>query len=265
MRELEIAKLAALAGGKVATRYFREGVSLREKQDKSYNLVTEADVESEQEIVRVIHEHYPGHAILAEENFHDAAVAQRLWVVDPIDGTTNFAHGIPHFAISIAYFEDAQPVCGVIYNPARDEWFEAVHGQGAFFNGAAARVGEQDQFQQALFALGFYYDRGAMMEATLAALRDLFLKDIRGMRRMGTASLDLAQVGMGMYGAYFEFELSPWDFAAGQLFVTEAGGKITTCTGDPLPLAKTSVLATNGHLHEPTLEIVKRHFLNFSS
>jgi len=110
-----------------------------------------------------------------------------------------------------------------------------------------------------LVGLGFYYDRGAMMEATLAAIRDLLRRNIHGTRRMGTASLDLAYVGTGQFGAYFEYELSPWDFAAGRLFVEEAGGLVTTCAGTPLPLAKTGVLASNGPLHPAVLEVVRGH------
>jgi myo-inositol-1(or 4)-monophosphatase len=110
-----------------------------------------------------------------------------------------------------------------------------------------------------LVGVGFYYDRGAMMEATLMAVRDLFRKHIHGIRRFGTASLDLCFVATGAFGAYFEYQLSPWDFAAGQLFLEEAGGKMTTCRGEPLPLAKTSALASNGILHEAVLEVVQGH------
>jgi myo-inositol-1(or 4)-monophosphatase len=147
----------------------------------------------------------------------------------------------------------------VICNPIRKDWYIAERGVGASQNGLPVRVSPATGLDEALIGLGFYYDRGAMMEATLAAAGDLFREQIRGIRRMGTASLDLTFVGCGSYGAFFEYELSPWDFAAGRLFVEEAGGKLTTGHGEPLPLAKTSLLASNGHLHSKVLEIVKRH------
>ncbi len=125
--------------------------------------------------------------------------------------------------------------------------------------GASGFRSVQTKLDEVLVGVGFYYDRGAMMEATLRAIGDLKRCQIHGIRRFGTASLDLCMVGSGCYGAYFEYELSPWDFAAGALFVEEAGGRITTARGEPLPLARTSVLASNGPLHAPTLEIVHRH------
>ncbi len=120
-------------------------------------------------------------------------------------------------------------------------------------------VGAQTALTEVLVGVGFYYDRGAMMESTLAAIRDLFREDIHGIRRFGTASLDLCMVGLGMFGAFFEYELSPWDFAAGRLLVEEAGGRVTTCAGGPLGIEKSSVLATNGALHGAVLAIVGPH------
>ncbi|MEW4528724.1 inositol monophosphatase family protein [Maioricimonas sp. JC845] len=257
MQELEVARQAAVAGGEIVSRYFRDGVTIRSKSTS--NLVSDADVESEQAIARCINEAFPDHVILGEE-LHDGEVgAEHLWIIDPIDGTNNFAHGIPHFAISVAYYRSGQPVCGVVFNPIREDWFVAVRGKGATYNGQPAQVAEATGLNEVLVGLGFYYDRGAMMEATLAAARDLFGQQIHGIRRFGTASLDLCQVGTGMFGAFFEYQLSPWDFAAGRLFVEEAGGKVTTARGADLPLETTSVLASNGHLHEAMLKIVAAH------
>lgn len=260
MKELDVAKQAARAGGEIIARYFRDGVSMRDKGDgETYNLVSDADIESERAIVAVIRQAFPDHAVLGEESHAGDATAEHLWVIDPLDGTNNFAHGIPHFAVSIAYCHQGRPVCGVIFNPIRDDWYEVVRGQDARYNGQLARVADHDRLDQTLIGVGFYYDRGAMMENTLATIGDLFRQKIHGIRRFGTAALDLCHVGVGMYGAFFEFEQSAWDFAAGWLFVEEAGGRITTCTGAPLPLAKSSVLATNGRLHDAMLRIVGRH------
>ena len=257
--EQSIAEEAARAGGAVGARYFREGVTMRSK-DVS-NLVSDADVEAEHAIAAVIQRAFPSHAILGEEAHEAGDVhAEHLWVVDPIDGTNNFAHKIPHWAVSIAYYHHGVAQCGVIYNPVREEWHTAALGQGAFHDGRQVHVEEASLLNEVIVGVGFYYDRGAMMEATLDAIGDLKRRQIHGMRRFGTASLDLCNVGLGRYGAYFEYELSPWDFAAGRLFVEEAGGKVTTARGEPLPLARTSVLASNGKLHEAMLEVIRpRH------
>jgi myo-inositol-1(or 4)-monophosphatase len=256
--EQTIAEEAARAGGLVAARYFREGVAMRTKDVA--NLVSDADVEAEHAIAAVIKKAFPSHAILGEEAYQGDVEAEHLWVVDPIDGTNNFAHKIPHFAVSVAYYQAGVAQCGVVFNPVRDEWHFAARGQGAFHDGRRVRVEEATRLDEVLVGVGFYYDRGAMMEATLEAIGDLKRRAIHGIRRFGTASLDLCMVGLGRYGAYFEYELSPWDFAAGRLFVEEAGGRVTDARGGPLPLASSSVLATNGALHEAMLEVVRaRH------
>ncbi len=255
--ELEVAEEAARAGGAIAARYFRDGIAMRSKDIA--NLVSDADIEAEQAIVELIRRSYPGHEMLGEETHHGDVGARDLWIVDPIDGTNNFAHRIPHFAVSVAYWRDGRPECGVIYNPIREDWYWAIRGQGAYHGVERARVGDQTRLDEVLVGAGFYYDRGAMMEATLASIGALKRRHIHGIRRCGTASLDLCMVGLGMYGAYFEYELSPWDFAAGALFVEEAGGRVTTARGGPLPLARTSLLASNSLLHESVLEIVRAH------
>lgn len=254
---LETARSAARAGGEVLTRYFRQDVEVSSKEPS--NLVSRADLESEQTIVEVIRNSFPKHEFLGEESHHGDITAEHLWIIDPLDGTNNFLHGLRHFAVSIAYYRAGEAVCGVVYNPSRDDWFEAVRGEGATANGQPAQVGPQSSLDDVFVGAGFYYDRGAMMEATLATIRSLFQQNIHGIRRFGTASIDLVYVGMGSFGAFFEYELAPWDFAAGRLFVEEAGGSVTTCLGGPLPLAKTSVLASNRHLHAAMLEITQRH------
>ncbi len=255
--ELQIATEAAEAAGQIVARYFRDGVVMRIKE--SVDLVSDADVEAEQAIVSHLSRAFPTHAVLAEEQHSQQQAAEHLWVVDPLDGTNNFAHKIPHFAVSIAYCHRGQPMVCVIYNPIREEWYTAVRGGGAFLNDQAVCVSDAGRLDQSIIGVGFYYNRGAMMEATLAAIREFFQAHVHGIRRFGAASLDLCSVACGMYGAYFEYELAPWDFAAGSLFVQEAGGHVTTCSGDPLPLARSTMLASNGLLHPAALKIVKRH------
>ena len=255
--EFKVARAAASAAGDVLTEYFETDFAVRTKE--SYNLVSDADIGAERAIVDVIRQSYPSHAILGEEEAKGDARAENLWVIDPLDGTNNFVHAIPHFAVSIAYYRAGKAQCGVVFNPVRGDWFTAARGHGAYVNGKPAKVAATEKLTEVLVGLGFYYDRGAMMEATLTSMRELFQAHVHGLRRMGTASLDLCQVGCGMYGAFFEYELAPWDFAAGTLFVEEAGGQISDCRGRPLPLSRTSLLASNGKLHQAVLEIVGQH------
>lgn len=258
-RELDVARRAAEAGGEVAARYFRDGGSVQSTKGEGWNLVSAADVESERAVVETIQAAFPDHAILGEEEAAGAVDAEHLWVVDPLDGTNNFAHGIPHFAVSIGYWHEGDPKAGVVLNPVRGDLYTATRGGGAFDGDRPVRVGTESKLSEVFVGCGFYYDRGYAMEKTLDAIRDCFHAEIHGIRRMGTASLDLCQVGLGWFGAFFEYELSPWDFAAGLLFVEEAGGRATTCRGEPVPLAKTSMVASNGPLHDAMLEITRRH------
>ncbi len=251
------ARLAAQTGGDVLMKYFRQGITMRHKG--IVDLVSDADVEAEAAIAQTIRDTFPDHSILGEEQEAGDTSAEHLWVIDPLDGTTNFAHDIPHFAISIAYYHDGVAQQAVVFNPARADWYTAGKGTGAFHNDEPISVSTATSMNEVLISVGFYYDRGAMMEATLAAIKECFGHQIRGIRRMGTASLDLAQVAAGHFGAYFEYQLSAWDYAAGRLIVEEAGGRMATCQGTDLPLSKTSVLATSPALFETVCDITKRH------
>jgi myo-inositol-1(or 4)-monophosphatase len=260
--ELAAAVEAAKLGGEILMRYFCDGVTIRDKSDqggKAYDLVSDADLESERAIGDYLKSKFPNHELLGEEDLSGNVEADQLWVIDPLDGTNNFAHQLPHFAVSIAYLERGQAVVGAILNPARDEMFTAVRGGGAFLNGKRVSVCDSKTLSHTLIGCGFYYDRGAMMRKTLAAIEELFGREIHGIRRFGGAALDLCQVGCGQFGGYFEYQLSPWDFAAGALFVEEAGGQVTNGTGDPLPLATTSIVASNGKLHAAMIDITARH------
>ena len=243
-------------------QYLRDGVQMRSKDHadaKTYDLVSDADIESENAIARYLSEQFPSHALLGEEDLHADASSEHLWIIDPLDGTNNFAHGVLHFGVSIAYYHLGKPIVGVVLNPARDEMYTAVAGGGAFLDGKPIYVSDANSLSNSLVGCGFYYDRGEMMKKTLAAIEAFFEQDIHGIRRFGTASLDLCQVACGQFGGFFEYQLSPWDFAAGALIVTEAGGTISTATGGELPIEKTSVLASNTHLHDAMLAITQAH------
>lgn len=263
-----VANAAADAAAAIINRYFldlaQSGTTEKKSAGQTQGLVTAADVEAERAIIETIAAAFPSHQFLAEENVDgidqtELATAEHLWVIDPLDGTNNFAHGIPHFAISIAYYVRGVAEYGLIRNVATGDNYQCAKGQGAFQNDTIVSTSPATEFNQCMIAVGFYYDRGEMMRATLKAIESLFARDIHGIRRFGTAALDLVQVAMGRFGGYFEYTLSPWDFAAGRLFVEEAGGIITTCSGDPLPLAKSSVLASNVHLHGEMLKIVSQY------
>jgi myo-inositol-1(or 4)-monophosphatase len=254
-RELELAERAARIGGAVVERYFRGGVTMRSKDPG--NLVSDADVEAERAIVAEIRRVFPTHAIIGEEgSYADAADAEHLWVIDPLDGTNNFAHQIPQFAVSVAYCRGGRPQAAALLNPIREELFMAERGFGATLNGQAIHVSAHDRLDQTLIGFGLYYEKGALLDATLDAVADLTRMNVHGVRRFGAAALDLAMVAQGQLGGFFEFTLSPWDFAGGQLIVEEAGGRVTNCDGAPLPLARTHILATNGHLHDSILKVV---------
>ena len=266
--ELATARSAAESGAAILTRHFADlssaGIKTKQTGDQYQGIVTQADVDAERAIVAEIKKTFPDHEFLGEEEHSASANAEHLWVIDPLDGTNNFAHGIPHFAVSVAYYRDGKPQCGVIIDPSRNDTFTAELGNGAYWTKpdrttTRAQVNQHDSLHETMIAVGFYYDRGPMMQATLAATEELFQQNIHGIRRFGTAALDLVQVGLGRFGGYFEYKLSPWDFAAARLFVTEAGGTVTTCSGDPLELKVSTILATNSRLQELMLPIVQKH------
>ena len=261
-KPMQVATLAAQAGAAVIEKYYRQGIQIRSKSpDESYNLVSDADVESEQAVVAAIRAAFPTHEIVGEEEAVGNIDAEHVWIVDPLDGTNNFAHRIPQFSVSIAYYRSGVAECGIVVNPIHGDWYWAERSLGAFHNGRRLAVSKEDTLQGAMVGVGFYYDRGKMMEATLAAIADFFRQNIHGIRRFGSAALDLCYVADGMFGTFFEYQLSPWDFAAGRLILEEAGGRITTGRGDSLPLTTISVLATNGLLHKDSLQIVSKHHL----
>ncbi len=223
----------------------------------SVDLVSDADINAERAVANVIRDAFPDHHILGEEEESASVDAEHLWIVDPLDGTTNFAHGIPHFATSIAYYYQGKATAGVVYNPVTEDWYTAEAGAGAFHNGRPMSVTDHTSLSEAVVGTGFYYDRDTMMENTLSAIAALFRQNIHGIRRFGAASLDFAAVASGQFSAYFEYQLFAWDFAAGRLLVEEAGGQTSDCQGNPLQIGPTTILATNGQLHQQTLELIR--------
>jgi myo-inositol-1(or 4)-monophosphatase len=219
------------------------------------DLITEYDLRSEELLVEAIHETYPGDAILAEEE-GELGEGEARWLIDPLDGTTNFAHGLPIFTVSIAWAVDLRPLLGVVYDPMRDELFHALRGGGAWLNGRRLRVSQEGKLENSLLVTGFPYDRRTNPENNLEHFAAFALRT-RGVRRLGAASLDLVNVAAGRFDGYWEVRLWPWDWAAGMLLVEEAGGRISRTDGGPDVFAQpTSMLASNGLIHEAMVRVL---------
>ncbi|BAS28826.1 inositol monophosphatase family protein [Limnochorda pilosa] len=222
------------------------------------DLVTEADRLSEEHILARIRESYPGHAILSEEAGLQERSGGLRWIVDPLDGTTNFAHGLPLFSVSIALEVDGELAVGVVYDPAAGELFDAVRGRGARLNGRPVHVSAVDTLQEALLVTGFPYDLWRDEGEDNLDYFARFARRCQGVRRLGSAALDLAYVAAGRLDGYWELKIHAWDIAAGALLVQEAGGRLSTLDGDPFRVDGGRILASNGHLHEAMLQVLAR-------
>lgn len=248
---------AAVEAAREAGRIQRErfGTAFRVTHKGAVDLVTEVDLACEEAIRRVLGRLAPGTAVLGEEEGLRGEGADR-WIVDPLDGTTNYAHGFPVFCVSIAWEQAGRTACGVVYDPLRDELFAAERGRGARCNGAPLRVSAEARLDRALLATGFPYDRRTNPRNNLEAFGRLTLLS-QGVRRAGAAALDLAYVAAGRLDGFWELELKPWDVAAGVLLVAEAGGEVTGLDGGPFTPYDRDVVATNGALHGQVLGALK--------
>ncbi len=226
------------------------------------DLVTEADVASENLIIERIRSYYPQHAILAEESGETVLVGGKRsewkWVIDPLDGTTNYAHGYPCFCVSIALEHNGVVEIGVIYDPVRDEMFAAERGSGATLNGRRIRVSEVEELKDAMLCTGFPYNVRERPDFT----RDFtnFTMAAQAVRRDGSAAIDLAYVACGRFDGFWEDGLSPWDIAAGMVLIEEARGKVTNFDNEPLSIYTKKVLATNGLVHDAMLTVLEHGF-----
>lgn len=247
-----VAKKAALAAREVQLAGYHHGTDIQTKSSPQ-DLVTAADIESERVIAAVVAEAFPDHNLLGEESGNQGRDSEWLWVVDPIDGTTNFARHIPYFSTSIAVFHRGEPVFGLVANPIVDETFFAVKGQGAFLNDAPIRASSVETFGQAVLITGFYYDRGLNIDLTLEAIRKFYGHGIMGIRRLGSAAMDLCYVAAGRADGFFEIGLNAWDFAGGAFIAQQAGALVTDAFGRPLSLKKSYVVAGSQALHPQML------------
>jgi myo-inositol-1(or 4)-monophosphatase len=258
---------AALAAGAVMRLNYRKPHQITMKG--AIDPVTETDYQCQEIIIGMIRQTFPDHGFLAEESagqpssalepdhsglaWEADAAPECRWIIDPLDGTVNFAHGFPAFCVSIAFEAEGVIEYGVIYDPLRDELFEGTRGKGALLNGRPIRVSDTDRMERALFATGFPYDIRERVPETMARLGRV-LAASQGVRRAGSAALDMCYLACGRFDGYYEENLKPWDTAAGLVIVTEAGGKITTFDGSDYNIYAPNIAGSNGMLHQKILE-----------
>ncbi|MBI5194377.1 MAG: inositol monophosphatase [Nitrospirae bacterium] len=251
---LKTAEEAALAGGRVLMEYYGKPLDVEFKGDA--NLVTIADRLSEDAIVSIITENYPGHRIMAEEGTTNNNISEYCWIIDPLDGTTNFAHSLPIFAVSIGLEKNGNMVMGVVYDPLRDECFTAMEGCGAYLNGKPIHVSRVDTLDKSLLATGFPYDRRINPDGYIKHFRE-FLKTAQEIRRPGAATIDLCYVASGRFDGFWEPKLQPWDIAAAAVIVKEAGGRLSNYIGGEFSIYGKETVASNGKIHEEMIEVLK--------
>jgi myo-inositol-1(or 4)-monophosphatase len=252
VRELEVAVAAAETAGEVLRSGFGREQTVKYKG--KVDLVTEVDERAEAVIGEMLRGAFPGYGMLAEEGGRRLGEGDSRWIVDPLDGTTNYAHGLPIFAVSIALERAGEVVLGVVHDPMRGETYVAERGGGATLNGEPIRVSDTDEPIRALLVTGFPYDRSDM--GTAVELFGRLTELTQGVRRLGAAALDLCYVAAGRLDAYYEKGLHAWDVAAGSLILKEAGGRITDYRGRELDLEGREVVASNGLLHPVLLEAI---------
>lgn len=253
---LNFAMETAREAGQILLEKYGRKINISKKGD--INLVTEADLASEKLIIERIKTYYPKHSILAEESGEAVIIGGEnkfKWIIDPLDGTTNFAHGYPAFCVNIALEHEGEIVVAVTFDPTRNEMFSAEKGNGAFLNNRRIYVSETEKLSESLLVTGFPYNFKEK-ENFARHLTD-FLLFSRGVRRDGSAAIDMAYVACGRFDGFWEEGLNPWDVAAGKLLIEEAGGKVTYYDNSPLSIYSPPILASNGFIHAEMSEILR--------
>jgi myo-inositol-1(or 4)-monophosphatase len=251
---LSVAREAALTAGGI----LRDNIhGIREITYKGdINLVTEMDMRSERAVIDILLASFPDHGIMAEEETTIRKGSGFTWIIDPLDGTTNYAHGYPCFSVSIALEQDDEIVLGVVYDPMRGELFSAQKGHGAFLNGKPIQVSGTDTLIKSLLATGFPYDRKVSDRNNLDYFRDLLMAS-QEVRRDGSAALDLCYVASGRFDGFWELKLKPWDVAAGSIIVAEAGGNVSDLSGSKFSIHEDEILASNGKVHAQMVGLLR--------
>lgn len=256
--EMDTAIQAALAAGDYLRKSFRK-LTLEIDRKAKNDFVTEADREAEKRIISILKKKFARYSILAEESGLRDGLETRCWVIDPLDGTTNFIFGYPHFSVSVSLLEAGEPILGVVYDPLRDELFSGQRGKGAFLNGETIRIPPGDTLSEVLMGTGFPFRSREHIDTYLASFKQIFLHS-PGLRRDGSAALNISYVAAGRFGGFWELGLSPWDIAAGGLIVEEAGGILSDFVGGRDYLNGGDVIAAPPGVHEEILRIVKSVF-----
>ncbi len=252
---------AAEAAGTVLLDYAKSGFRIDYKA--AINLVTDADRQAEDSIVRTILLAHPSHRILAEERGQDgAADSPYRWIIDPLDGTTNFAHGFPFYSVSIGLEYNGECIVGVVLDPIRRELFTGIAGEGSYLNGERLRVSRINSLEQSLLVTGFAYNIRETADNNLDHFSRISLR-AQAVRRTGSAALDLCYVASGRFDGYWEVKLSPWDMAAGIVIVREAGGLVSGFNRKSFSLYGLELVATNGHIHDQLLDAIHQRSDNF--
>lgn len=255
-REALLKKTILKAGAILRKRFGKVGY----KQKRRADLLTIADLESQKTILAAITKNFPGDDYKAEENSEKITEAEYLWVVDPLDGTTNFAHGYPVSCVSIGVLRNGEPWLGGVYDPFRNELYLAAKGKGAFLNGERIGVTKTPRVSRSLLITGFAYDRAERADYYLRRFK-AFIQAAHDVRRSGSAALDMAWVAAGRADGFWEYELNPWDVAAGAILITEAGGRVTDLHGKPWTDWRTMgkrTLATNGNIHREMTSVLRK-------
>ncbi|MFA6468118.1 MAG: inositol monophosphatase family protein [Bacteroidota bacterium] len=253
---IQIAVEAALEAGKFLKENVGNIKSIERKIGQETNLVTEIDKQSEAMIIRKIFEYFPSHAILGEEGGSSVQQSDYRWIIDPLDGTTNFTHGLPLFSVTIGIEHQGEMIAGVVYDPNAEELFTAEKGKGAFLNGKKISVSSTDTLINSLVVTGFPYNVKENPDNVIQHFIN-FLPVTQGVRRLGSAAIDLAYVACGRFDGYWEVFLNPWDKAAGVLIVQEAGGMVTNFYNEKNnTVFNPNTIATNGRIHQQMLDII---------
>jgi myo-inositol-1(or 4)-monophosphatase len=250
---LDVARKSALKAGGLLKGYLGKVAKVEYKAKNS--LVTEADRLAEDLIIKTIKERYPAHGIFAEESGIDRQGSNYLWIIDPLDGTTNFTHTYPFYSVSIALEIDGEVKIGVIYDPTKDEMFIGERGRGARMNDQKIVVSDALKLEESNLCTGFIHTADWMVEENLRHFGH-FIRRARAVRRDGSAALDLCYVACGRYDGFWELGLNPWDTAAGYLIVEEAGGKVTKFGGDEYSISDQEIIASNGKIHDEMIDVI---------
>jgi myo-inositol-1(or 4)-monophosphatase len=246
---------AAIESGKIIKEYF-ETKFIIESKDVISNLVTEVDKKSESKIIEVIRNEFPNHNILSEEIGALDTDSDVKWIIDPIDGTINYAHSIPICCVSIGIEKKGEIILGLVYNPMSGELFFAEKGKGAFLNDKKISISKEDNLYKSLLVTGFPYDTSNNPHKPVKVFAEFVNSDIP-VRRLGSAALDLCWTACGRFDGFWEYNLNPWDVAAGYLIMTEAGGVVSDFDGNNFSVYKKEILATNGLIHNHMLRMIK--------